>query len=170
MLINLSKFVDSSESVLKFSKEIERIDDPILNGEDILFPIRTTGEIYKVDGELQYYISGFFTYVSNCDRCLIETKQNLSFTSTGKLIKAPGNGNDSEESDEVIYYNDDELNLKEYIWNQVVSSLPMKNLCSENCKGLCPKCGTDLNTQKCQCDTSNVDLRFEKLRELSLND
>ena len=170
MLINLSKFVDSSQSVLKFSNEIDRIDNPVLDDYELILPIKVSGEIYKVDGELQLYINGDFTYVSQCDRCLIETKKDMSFKSTAKLIKDSGNANDSEESDEVIYYNDDELDLKEYIWNQIVSSLPMKNLCSENCKGLCPRCGADLNKEKCQCDTSNVDLRFEKLRELSLND
>ena len=169
MLINLSKFVDSSQSVLKFSNEIDRIDNPVLDDYELILPIKVSGEIYKVDGELQLYINGDFTYVSQCDRCLIETKKDMSFKSTAKLIKDSGNANDSEESDEVIYYND-ELDLKEYIWNQIVSSLPMKNLCSENCKGLCPRCGADLNKEKCQCDTSNVDLRFEKLRELSLND
>lgn len=170
MLINLTKFVDSSKSVLKFSDEINRIDDPILEDYGIIFPVKVSGEIYKVDGEFQLYLNGDFTYTSQCDRCLIETKKDMSFKSTGKLKKDSGNANDSEESDEVIYYNDDELDLREYIWNQIVSSLPMKNLCSDECKGLCPKCGVDLNKEKCQCDTSNVDLRFEKLRELSLND
>jgi uncharacterized protein len=81
-----------------------------------------------------------------------------------------GNNIEDEESDEVVYYKDMYVDLNDYIWNQIASSLPMKFLCSEDCKGLCQKCGKNLNEGPCDCAIETGDLRFEKLRELSLND
>ena len=77
-----------------------------------------------------------------------------------------GKYDDEDELEDVILYENDELNLEEYIWSQVVSSLPMKTLCSNDCKGLCPTCGVDLNTQSCDCMGNTIDPRLEKLKEL----
>jgi uncharacterized protein len=58
----------------------------------------------------------------------------------------------------------DEVDLSALIYEQIVLSLPMKPLCHEGCKGLCPRCGTDQNEESCACVSSSPDPRWETLR------
>ena len=58
------------------------------------------------------------------------------------------------------------LDLREAIRQNLVLALPMKTLCREDCKGLCPQCGHDLNDGPCACEPDTVDDRFSVLQEL----
>jgi uncharacterized protein len=56
-----------------------------------------------------------------------------------------------EDDLSTAFYKDDTLDLAELMHEQFVLALPMKPLCSESCKGLCPHCGTNLNATTCAC-------------------
>lgn len=71
-----------------------------------------------------------------------------------------------EEDVEISYYRDDQIDLNELLREQFYLALPMKPLCSEDCKGLCPQCGTNLNTASCACATAWEDPRLAPLRGL----
>jgi len=60
----------------------------------------------------------------------------------------------------------DKIDLDEYIRDYAVLAVPMKNLCSEDCKGLCPKCGKNLNEGTCNCSEENIDPRWESIQKL----
>ena len=62
-----------------------------------------------------------------------------------------------------------ELDLTEIVVSNILLNLSYKYLCSEDCKGLCPHCGTDLNLQDCDCDKEYIDPRWEKLAEIMKN-
>jgi uncharacterized protein len=132
----------------------------------IIDPIKFNGEIFKVDGTCHLHVDIKYSYESKCDRCLKTTINEISTVLSGELKENNGKHDDEDEFDEIIFYENNLLNLKEYIWSQVVSSLPMKILCSNDCKGLCFKCGVDLNIQSCDCMKNVVDPRLEKLKEL----
>jgi uncharacterized protein len=57
-----------------------------------------------------------------------------------------------EEDFEISYYRDDQIDLDELLREQFYLALPMKPLCSEACRGLCPQCGVNLNTGTCACE------------------
>jgi uncharacterized protein len=69
-----------------------------------------------------------------------------------------------EDDLSTAFYRDETIDLGELVREQVYLALPMKPLCSEACKGLCPQCGTNLNRGTCDCRHEWVDPRFEKLR------
>jgi uncharacterized protein len=82
---------------------------------------------------------------------------------------------DAEEEDEVeladrdmvvTYYSGDRLDLGEIIREQLVLSVPMKRLCREDCRGLCPTCGANRNTTPCDCPVAGPDPRFAGLGRL----
>ncbi|HUX07965.1 MAG TPA: DUF177 domain-containing protein [Acidobacteriota bacterium] len=58
------------------------------------------------------------------------------------------------------------IDLAQVIDEQVVLALPMKILCDENCRGICPKCGADLNKITCSCGTEAVDDRLLVLKDI----
>ena len=63
-----------------------------------------------------------------------------------------------------------ELDAGSILWEQFVLALPDRPLCSEDCKGLCPQCGADLNVEKCACAESGGDPRLAVLRGLKIED
>jgi uncharacterized protein len=74
----------------------------------------------------------------------------------------------TEELD-MDFYSDGEIDLNILLKEQIVLNLPMKPLCNESCKGICIRCGADLNKGDCGCEKSFIDSRFEKLRILLSN-
>ena len=62
-----------------------------------------------------------------------------------------------------------EINLAALAWEEFIEALPQYPLCREDCAGLCPECGQNLNQGKCGCSHENYDPRMEKLRGLKLD-
>src|ERR1700728_5445965 len=67
---------------------------------------------------------------------------------------------------EIGYYLKDSLLLEDVLREQVLLSLPVRTLCKPDCKGLCPRCGANLNTQPCSCEEGPNDPRWEGLTGL----
>lgn len=103
-----------------------------------------------------------FPYTRNCDRCFEEYSQKMDFVFRHKLIKTLSD----EENDDYIETPDCKLELDELVISDIILSLPTKNLCREDCKGLCQDCGKNLNEGKCSCKKSQIDPRLEILKEL----
>ena len=75
----------------------------------------------------------------------------------------------SREDMEVSFLREEVIDLKEVVEEQIWLQIPMKPLCHEGCKGLCPLCGADLNEGECGCDREIVDPRFALLKEIKLS-
>jgi len=67
---------------------------------------------------------------------------------------------------EIGYYQKDSLSLEDVLREQVLLSLPVRTLCKPDCKGLCPRCGANRNTQPCSCEEGPSDPRWEGLTGL----
>ncbi len=106
-----------------------------------------------------------------CDRCLKEVAIPLEIPFD--LLYAPGDpgaghGGEQELHDrdlDLAVYENDEINLDELVLEQLELSLPSRVLCREDCRGLCPQCGADLNVEQCDCE-QQVDLRWQALADL----
>jgi uncharacterized protein len=72
------------------------------------------------------------------------------------------------DTDDIIFlpYNENELEISQHVLDALVLSAPVKPLCSEQCRGLCPICGNDLNEGDCSCGRAPVDDRWGALSEL----
>ena len=71
------------------------------------------------------------------------------------------------EAEEVCdYLQGEELDAGSWAADAIVLSMPHKILCKEDCQGLCPSCGTDLNTSSCQCPPPEPDSRWGALQQL----
>ena len=109
-----------------------------------------------------------------CGRCLepfdLNVNQQLDLF---YLPHRPGHGEEEEEdvqlSDRdmvVAYYRDDVLDLGEMVREQLFLGLPMRRVCRDECKGLCPTCGVNRNATDCNCPPVDGDLRLAPLRKL----
>ncbi|WP_026889192.1 YceD family protein [Clostridium beijerinckii] len=68
--------------------------------------------------------------------------------------------------DEAIVVMDDVLDITEIVESSIISTLPIKRVCKNDCKGLCQECGCNLNHNSCSCRKEDVDIRFEALKGL----
>ena len=73
------------------------------------------------------------------------------------------------EDEQIIFVEGDSIDITEIVENSIISTLPIKRLCKNDCNGLCHQCGKNLNEDSCQCTTNDVDLRLAKLQELFAN-
>jgi uncharacterized protein len=98
----------------------------------------------------------------NCSRCLEPVKQSLdipfqeAFTQSSKA---------AEEDDNLLLVTEDKIELKPYIEETVLLELPYIPLCDEDCKGLCPVCGTNRNVNPCACKQEKIDPRLAGLAD-----
>jgi uncharacterized protein len=72
----------------------------------------------------------------------------------------------AEEDLETSFYRDEQIDLSELLREQFYLALPMKPLCRDDCKGLCPQCGMNLNSGTCDCGTGWEDPRLAPLKQL----
>ena len=120
---------------------------------------RVTG---RVAGELEL----------TCGRCLEPFRFPVAGDFDLRYVPRTENVGDGEQQvDEddltTAFYSDDQLDLGELMSEQFHLALPMKPLCSEDCKGLCPSCGTNLNTGTCGCSDTWEDPRLAVLKALA---
>ena len=88
----------------------------------------------------------------------------------GVILEASETGEEEVEVEDddltTAFYTNDEIDLGQLVLEQFYLAVPMKPLCRESCRGLCPECGTNLNTGTCSCVREWVDPRLESLRAL----
>jgi len=107
-----------------------------------------------------------------CARCLDPVAHALK-GDFDLLFRPLGADADSSERSittpetEIGYYQDGGLALEDVVREQVFLSLPARSLCGEDCKGICPRCGKNLNSESCTCDTAPVDPRWSALSDLA---
>lgn len=173
MRLDLSRFLSSDCERYDFEGELA-LNDTNLEIDDlrIIFPIKYNGSIYDLTGELVLELNISYDFIANCDRCLVEFKNHREANYKAYNFKDPS-FYDEDSVDEYFKVVNDSIDLSEIIISLVVTSLPGKNLCKEDCKGLCPVCGKNLNEGECDCQVEEeteveekVDPRFEKLLDL----
>lgn len=72
--------------------------------------------------------------------------------------------NSKSEDEEAVVVLDDVLDITEVVETSIISTLPIKRVCKDDCKGLCQECGCNLNFNTCSCNKEDVDIRFEALK------
>lgn len=106
-----------------------------------------------------------------CDRCAenatIAVKQRFTeLFSMQEDLQEPGQEPNVRPATEG---NGLEIEVSALLWEEFAVSIPLKPLCKDTCKGLCPMCGTDLNTGTCDCKQEDLDPRLAILQNLKIN-
>ncbi|MEG2118265.1 MAG: DUF177 domain-containing protein [Clostridia bacterium] len=73
---------------------------------------------------------------------------------------------ENEETDDYVVLVDGKLDLDELCESSIILNMPSRFLCRDDCKGLCGKCGVNLNKTTCGCSKKEIDPRLAKLKEL----
>ena len=106
-----------------------------------------------------------------CARCLDPVPQDVKreFELLYRPLGADAGRDELSVTDaeaEIGYYQGDGLLLEDVLREQVLLALPLKVTCREECKGLCPQCGKNMNQEKCSCSVAVEDPRWAALKEV----
>jgi len=128
--------------------------------------------IYRLEREV--FIKGDLETAveQKCCRCLgafeLSLHADVSYTFQPKGESLPEEQELKEEDTQITFYTRSEIDLTQIALEQILLTIPMKPLCSSDCMGLCPKCGSNRNRVDCGCREEKVDARFAALRNFKV--
>lgn len=141
------------------------LSDVEVNGRyPITQPVEVSGEVRNSADVLELNLTAKTVLDSVCDRCGKEFSQEKSIPFTCLLAEEVEN----EENDEIVLLEDGKVDVGDLARTAFILGMDTKTLCSEDCKGLCPRCGADLNLGPCSCQ-KEVDPRLAVLAKLLEN-
>jgi uncharacterized protein len=158
-----------SPGSIDYGDEATQISDLAVTGEaEVLHEHRGPREVVQ---DIRARARWAGTFEAPCARCLDPVKHELAgefdllFRPLG-VDAGPSERELGTTETEIGYYQEGGLALEDVLREQVLLSLPARTLCSEDCKGLCPRCGRNLNEGACSCEATTADPRWGALADL----
>jgi uncharacterized protein len=162
MLIELGRLFESTGDYLTFAHPMDASGVEIWGAKPFLEPIRLKGEIKNQAGVVSISYTAEFTDFSSCDRCGAQINKPIQYKFNHTLVTSL----EGEEENDLILVENNRLDLDDLALSDILLELPSKHLCSAGCKGLCSKCGHNLNQGDCTCEKQEIDPRLEVLKSL----
>lgn len=131
----------------KFDDSIN-FDGQVINNSGIL----------KLNGKLRV------NYSTLCFRCLKEVTGSLDLTVNENFVAA-----DKAEDVEAYTYESKFIEIDKVLVDNIILNIPMKQVCTQGCKGLCQRCGSDLNEKSCDCKDDDINPDMEALKNYFKN-
>jgi len=137
------------------------------SGSDVYpYPLEIKAEVNKFEKNILCKVHLKTVAHYTCNRCLEMFDNPLEFGF--ELLFRSGKDRLETDEEDVINLPPEtvEVDLSERIIENLILEIPMKVICKEDCKGICPGCGANLNQEACRCSEQPKDPRWEKLRDL----
>lgn len=162
MVLDLKGFFNGGDRELKINTNIDFSGEEY--GGEVIFPkpVSVSGSVSNKADVTHIDLTCNVEVNKSCDRCGKPTAKQLTVNINRVAVRELA----GEEDDEILLLPDEKLDLYELCFGEILLSLPMKHLCSENCKGICANCGKNLNDGSCGCVTKSIDPRLEVLAKL----
>ena len=152
---------------------IYRPDELAFDEHDLrlLEPVSVAGRIRRRDGEVELGGKLATKVAVPCGRCLKSVELPIEVEFSERFTPAVAWKDDEQhelqqEDLDLAVYDGDGIELDDLVREEIILAMPGHTLCQEQCQGLCPSCGTDLNVSSCDCATKQIDSRWEKLKGL----
>lgn len=137
----------------------------------VISPVKSRLHIDKIGPDVVLAGEVTASIELQCSRCLkifpreIAADINVEYRPVEEL-KGEEKHEIKEDELDMGFYKGDEIDVQEAIIEQIILTMPMKPLCTETCKGMCPRCGADLNVAPCACDAADISPHFSVLKKL----
>jgi uncharacterized protein len=142
--VDVTDLLSGRQDIVRFGKAEARLE--AVPGEDVV----------ALHGKVSLDIE------QRCSRCLEPVQQHLEVP-VQELFT--GSKAAAEEDEELIFAATDKIELLPYVEEAIQLGIPYIPLCDEECKGLCPVCGANRNTESCSCKTEKIDPRLAGLAD-----
>ena len=161
MILDLEPIFNNEGMVKEFSYELDLSEQELSGVKPFSTPVRVSGSVGNHTGVVELSAKAEFVLDMDCDRCAKPIKLALTADVFHTLVTSLND----EANDELLLINELRFDLDPLVTEDIFLELPSKFLCSEDCKGVCPKCGQDLNTGSCSC-SKETDPRLDVLKQL----
>ena len=163
MLLGLTKIIDSPGAMVPFSTSVDLSDLCYGVSYPVTEPVKAEGQVRNTAGVLVMTGSIRTTIHGTCDRCAADFDREIDFPIDVVLVTELSN---EENEDEWVFpLEGDSADLDDIVRTVFVLNLDSKLLCKEDCRGLCHRCGKNLNDGPCNCQ-KELDPRFAALKQL----
>jgi uncharacterized protein len=161
MIIKISNLSDG-EYNFDFEEKVKSIEleDPFYGS------FKSNVKLNKLHDQVIISVNSIFKVKFDCDRCGISFKDKLN--SEYQMVYLMNEVPAETDSINVSYLSRDadKIDISSDVREFALLAVPMKKLCKEDCMGLCPNCGKDLNKETCSCNKDEVDPRWKPLIDL----
>ncbi|MCI8328297.1 MAG: DUF177 domain-containing protein [Oscillibacter sp.] len=164
MWIDVRPILHTPGRRLDFQFELDLSDLEFDGRKPVSRPVAVRGEIRNTADLLELSLTARSTLDAVCDRCGKEFLQEKEAVCRCMLAEELQN----EDSDEIVLLEDGRVDAGDLARTAWILGMDSKTLCSEDCKGLCPRCGADLNLGPCSCK-KETDPRLAALAKLLEN-
>lgn len=162
MLLELGNIFENEGGSIPFDLVIKTDGSDIAADPCFLSGIHAVGEIKNNAGIVRLIGQADFDYQAPCDRCAVLTEKHFSIPLEHELVRRLYS---DKQDDDFLLVEGGEFDFGSICYEDAIFSLPTRYLCKEDCKGLCPNCGADLNAGNCGCKKPS-DPRLEALKML----
>ena len=163
MLLGLAKIIDCPGASVSYSGSVDLSDlqygksFPVSEAVDVAVTVRNTAGVMMMTGSIQTTIHG------ECDRCATSFDRKVEFPVDVVLVTELDNEENEDEG--VFPLEGDSADVDDIVRTIFVLNFDSKLLCKPDCKGICCKCGKNLNHENCICQ-KEIDPRFAALKQL----
>lgn len=141
--------------------------DTKIDGVVFTSQVEVKGEIVNMGGYMRLTATAKIDYDAECARCLSPLSRTLCVEVERTLVQKDSLENTSDdEADDYLEMTDSSIDPDFAFVEELMMEFPYRELCSEDCKGLCPKCGKNLNEGECGCVKKEIDPRLAILQKL----
>ncbi|MGI6548980.1 MAG: YceD family protein [Syntrophomonadales bacterium] len=139
---------------VEIAKDIRLLDQVVVD-----LQVTNTGRLMVGKGEVKAKLE------LQCDRCLKSFRHKVELPFTIEFC-AEENREFFKNEETFIYFVEPQVDIEPVVLETILLSLPIRTLCSQECKGLCSNCGQDLNLAECHCQETEIDPRWEALKKM----
>ncbi len=161
MIIELESIFNTEGMVVPIDYELSLSSVTVSGFNPVTSPVRVSGKVENRAGIVNLTAKADLVYEAPCDRCAVDVKRSYAFPVEHTLVVALESG----DNDDFLEVPNMRLDLDALVEEDVNLALPSKYLCNDDCKGLCPTCGKNLNQDQCDCKAP-IDPRMEVLLKL----
>lgn len=161
MRLNLKDIIAVPGASVPFDFQLDLTGLEFHGAYPVQEPLKVSGQVRNHGGVLMLEAQVATNLHLTCDRCAVPF-QRVKSLSISSLVAAEL---EDGENEDIILLDGDELDVDEVVSTAFILDMDTKHLCSEDCKGLCPRCGANLNLGPCSCGRE-VDPRLAKLTQL----
>jgi len=179
MALPVLHLIEIPQEGLSLSCDVQT-DDLALGPDDVLIPGGLAMSVNALKSGTIVHVTGTLsgTVRRQCVRCLKEYDDALWIPVAGEYHRvtdlkdrtagreSPERSGKDDEDDDVYVYEGEEIELGAMLREHVLLSVPMQPLCHDECRGLCPVCGQDLNVRRCECREEQIQSPFVVLKKL----
>ena len=164
MRIDITDITRSDKKEIKLCRNIDPLDlEHEISGITLTNDLETDLTIRNDKGTISLKGRVKGSYKTECGRCLREITGTFENDINEKFISKDKADEDTEE--DCYTYEGQYIDISSPLIDNILLSFPLVMLCKEDCKGLCPVCGTDMNEKECSCQKQDINIRLEKLKD-----